>query len=187
MNIKFIICLYITLYASIASSVEITETNKLIQASTEFYTQSSGGSLSTCGIEFSGVDSKQNYFSGSFALLNIDKRNLAPIFKIKSSILNLDGSTKTRRLEKAWLKSPDSSTLSKNWASKSVDEHIIVVERKVDEGVNIYIDIVRGKNIKVGYLHQGATLDVVFQLKPFPNKDEEAARSCLIQLVDDLE
>jgi len=186
MNIKNIILLYIIFYTSLAFSIEKTTTSELVQSSTDFYTQSSSGNLSTCGIEFSGVDSQLNYFSGSFSLLIVEDKNFAAIFKIKSSILNIDGTRKTRKLKSAWLESSSFSTLSSSWESKRNNDYIVAVESKGGNGINLFIDIVKGKNIKVGYLHEGAFLDMIFKLKPFPRKDVLRTNNCIEQMIKDL-
>lgn len=184
MKFKILIFPCLFAFSNVVFAIDITVTNALVQGKTEFYTQSSAGTLTTCGVEFSGVDSKLNYFSGSFSLLNLGGQNIVPILKVKSSLLNLDGTTKARKLQKAWLRSPDHSTLSTQWVSENVDDYITAVGRDIEEGVELYTDIVKGKDIKIGYLHQGASIDLVFLLRPFPSAGEQLAGSCLIQMLD---
>jgi hypothetical protein len=76
----------------IVMAADISETNEVLQGETSFYTQSNAGVLSTCGIEFNGIDKDLNYFSGTYGFLYFEKQGPIPIFKIKSSKIGLDGS-----------------------------------------------------------------------------------------------
>jgi len=172
----------IIIYSTICfGNKDISITDALAKSEISLYSQSGKGQLTTCGVEFNGIDSNLNYFSGTFALLYLGNGNIAPVFKLKSIKLKQDGSVITNPLTNIWLNSPNNSTFSKAWVSKPDGNEITMISRDVED-MAIFVDITTSKKIKIGYLHEGSNIDFVYQLKTFPTEDSKKAKNCFMQL-----
>ena len=171
----------------VAVAAEISETNEVLQGETSFYTQSSAGVLSTCGIEFNGIDKDLNYFSGSYGFLYFEEHGPAPIFKIKSSKISLDGSMQHNSISTAWIQSSDVTSIGDNWIANTDGDTFLLVGKDVEIGTRIYMEIISGKVTKVGFLHKGSSIDKVYRLKEFQKDQEQKAVSCLVELINQYE
>jgi len=164
---------------------EISETNEIIEGETSFYSQSTAGVLSACAIEYEGIDKDLNLFSGSYGFLYFEDEGLAPVFKVRSSKLSLDGSKKRNPIKAAWIQTPFANSHGDNWVSSVVGDSFLLVGNVESwkKGGEIYIDIVTGKVAKIGFLHEGSGIDRVYQLKALKKDQEAEAILCLQEIL----
>lgn len=168
----------------ITVAAEISETNEVLRGEISFYTQSSAGVLSTCGIEFNGIDKDLNYFSGSYGFLYFEEQGPVPIFKIKSSKISLDGSKQRYSISSAWIQSDAETAIGENWVGNTDGDTFLLVGKDVEKGASIYTDLISGKVIKVGFLHKGDSIDKVYRLRGFQKNQEQEAASCLVEMIN---
>ncbi len=168
----------------VAVGVEISETNEVLEGEINFYTQSSAGALSTCGIEFNGIDKDLNFFSGSYGFLYFEEQGPVPIFKIKSSKIGLDGSKQRNSISTAWIQSNAVSSVGEIWVSNTDGETFLLVGKDVEKGASIYSEIISGKTTKVGFLHKDGSIDRVYRLRTFQKDQEKEAASCLLEMIN---
>ena len=184
MYLTRLIPLLIFLLANDALGVEISITDELVESEIGFYTQSEGGELITCGVEFSGIDSNLYYFTGSYGFIYFEDRGPVPILKVKSIKLDLDGTRERKKIKKAWLKSTSASTLSGTWVAGNQGESFLLVGGDVLEGSDLYYDIIDGEDVKIGYLHEGNSIDRVYRLKRFTDNGDKASIACISEMTE---
>lgn len=186
-KIIILINLFLTSFASHA--FEISVTNPLVKSEIDFYSQSSSGSLITCGVKFNGLDHELNFFTGSYSLMYFKDKRIVPMLKIVSAKIDLNGTSKTNPIKKAWIQTEGKPAIGNNWIGRYSNDSFLMLaksEKAFEEGANLYADITSGLNIKIGYLHENGSIDRVYLLKKYIPKKELTALSCLTKMIDQL-
>ena len=165
-------------------AADISETNEVLLGEISFYTQSTAGMLSTCAVEFNGIDKDLNFFSGSYGFLYFKEQGPVPIFKIKPLKVSPDGTKQHRPIDSAWIQSGGHTAVGKIWVQNSEGDSFILVGKDVKEGANIYYSLIDGEVTKVGFLLKGGSIDQVYRLKNFNSEQRRDADSCLVEMID---
>ena len=59
-----------------------------------------------------------------------------------------------------------------------------MVGSDIDEGVEMYVDYVRGDPVQIGYLLEDGEIDKVHTLIPFESANAIEASGCVLQMLD---
>jgi len=172
------------LFPILVVAADISETNEVLLGEVSFYTQSNAGMLSTCAVEFNGIDKELNYFTGSYGFFYSEVKGPVPIFKIKSLKVSLEGTKQRNSIRSAWIKSDRLAAVGDNWVGDSEGDSFILVGKDVEEGAKLYADLIGGKVIKVGFLHAEGNIDRVYRLKEFQQDQMQEASLCFVELID---
>ena len=117
--------------------------------------------------------------------MHVDKRGAFPLFKIQSLKIDDNGTAKRVAIKSASIESPTASTSVGKWVTVNKGDYFLV--SGTDDpgpGMRIYEDLVSGKEVKVGYLHEGETIDRVYKLATFSPEKYETSIECLLELLE---